>query len=207
MWRIVFLKKNFLHNIYTNNAHGNTKRRIDKKYQSSGWRHWKKLAIGSYTVKIIAPNGALYTKKSFKVTKMPTYIDCPNVKVKYGTTKYITVKVYRKLDNDWASGTVKFTINGKTYKAKLKQGEAKIKIKVPSKIKTYSCKVKFLENSKYKGSSKKFKLIVKKSVITKKKKPKSFTVVVPVKLNQYTSKTVGKYKVKLHKYITDFGSY
>lgn len=129
----------------------------------------KKLAIGSYTVKIIAPNGALYTKKSFKVTKMPTYIDCPNVKVKYGTTKYITVKVYRKLDNDWASGTVKFTINGKTYKAKLKQGVAKIKIKVPSKIKTYACKVKFLENSKYKGSSKKFKLIVKKTIVLKSK--------------------------------------
>lgn len=129
----------------------------------------KKLAIGSYTVKIIAPNGALYTKKSFKVTKMPTYIDCPNVKVKYGTTKYITVEVYRKLDNDWASGTVKFTINGKTYKAKLKQGEAKIKIKVPSKIKIYTCKVKFLENSKYKGSSKKFKLIVKKTIVLKSK--------------------------------------
>ena len=129
----------------------------------------KKLAIGSYTVKIIAHNGALYTMKSFKVTKMPTYIDCPNVKVKYGTTKYIIAKVYRKLDNDWASGTVKFTINGKTYKAKLKQGEAKIKIKVPSKIKTYSCKVKFLENSKYKGCSKKFKLIVKKTLVLKSK--------------------------------------
>ena len=167
----------------------------------------KKLAIGSYTVKIVAPNGALYTKQSFKVNKLSTFVSCKSVKAKHGTTKYITVNVYKKIGGDWPSGTVKLKINGKTYKAKLKQGEAKIKIKVPSKIKTYGGKVTFLENSKYKGSSKTFKLIVKKSVITKKKKPKSFTVVVPVKLNQYTSKTVGKYKVKLHKYLTDFGSY
>lgn len=161
----------------------------------------KNLAIGSYTVKIIAPNGALYTKQTFKVTKLSTYVSCKSVKAKHGTTKYITVNVYKKIGGDWPSGTVKLKINGKTYKAKLKQGEAKIKIKVPSKIKTYRGKVTFLENSKYKGSSKTFKLIVKKSIITKKKKPKSFTVVVPVKLNKKVSKSYGVYKVRTYKWV------
>lgn len=172
----------------------------------------KKLAIGSYTVKITAPNGALYTKQSFKVTKLATYVDCKSVKAKHGTTKYITVNVYKKIGGDWPSGTVKLKINGKTYKAKLKQGEAKIKIKVPSKIKTYRCKVTFLENSKYKCSSKKFKLIVKKTLVlksksttkkkttTKNKKITKFTLKIPTKLNKKINRYYGKYSVQTYKY-------
>ena len=159
----------------------------------------KKLALGSYTVKITAPNGAVYTKQSFKVTKMPTYVYCPNVKYASGGTKYITVKVYDKINDNWATGTIKVKINGKTYKGKLKDGMAQIKAKLPSKKKTYTCKVIFLENSKFKSSSKTFKITVKKA--TNKKKTTSFTVVLPVKINQYTSKKIGKYKFRAYKYI------
>ena len=159
----------------------------------------KKLSIGSYTVKITDNNGKVIKQASFKVTKMPTYVYCPNVKYTSGGTKYITVKVYDKINDNWATGTVKVKINGKTYKGKLKDGMTQIKAKLPSKTKTYSCKVTFLENSKFKSSSKTFKITVKKA--TNKKKTTSFTVILPVKLNQYTSKTIGKYKFRAYKHI------
>ncbi|WP_406537008.1 hypothetical protein [Methanobrevibacter sp.] len=152
----------------------------------------KKLSIGTYTVKIINSNGKVIKQASFKVNKIPTYVYCQNINAKYKTTKYITAKVYDKIDGNKASGTVKVTINGKTYKAKLKNGVAKIKIKVPSKIKTYKSKVTFLANSKYKGSATPFKLIVKKTLVNSKTITKKKT---PAKKTTVKKKSTSKYKV------------
>ena len=72
----------------------------------------KKLALGTYTVKITNTNGKVIKKASFKVTKMPTYIYSPNVKFTSGGTKHLTVSVYNKIDDDSASGSVKVAIDG-----------------------------------------------------------------------------------------------
>ena len=59
------------------------------------------------------------------------------------------------------SGIVKFTISGKTYKAKVKNGLAKITVTSPSKAKTYSCKAIYLGSKSVKRSSDNFNMIVK----------------------------------------------
>ena len=157
----------------------------------------KKLALGTYTVKITNTNGKVIKKASFKVTKMPTYVYRPNVKFTSGGTKHLTVTVYNKIDDDSASGSVKVTIDGKTYKAKLNGGEANIKIKVPSKTKTYTCKASFLENSKFKSSSKTFKITVKKPVTKKIKKTTEKSTINKKSNSKYVT-----LKVKYHKFIS-----
>lgn len=115
------------------------------------------------------------------------------------------------------SGTVKFKINGKTYKAKIKKGIAKITIKSPKKAKTYKCKATYIGNKNIKSSSTKFTITVKKMVKkttekTKKKKTNKkkahkiskFTVVVPVELNKKYSGDYGHYSVKTYKYLYDY---
>ena len=165
----------------------------------------KKLSIGTYTVKITNSNGKVIKKASFKVSKIPTYVYCKSIKAKSGTKKVISAKVYNKI-NDWCSGKVKFKINGKTYKTKLKNGEAKIKIKLPSKAKTYKCKVTFLGNKNNKKSSKTFKITVKKQKSKKKtiKKKKSSGKKFTLKLNapeKYSEKKIkGNHIYAFYKY-------
>ena len=113
------------------------------------------------------------------------------------------------------SGVVKFKINGKTFNAKIKKGIAKVTLKSPKKVKTYTCKAIFLGNKNIKSSSTKFKITVKKSVkkttkVTTKvttKKITKFEVVLPAELNKVCTKHYGIYSVKTHKFIyyDDYG--
>lgn len=162
-------------------------------------------SAGTYQAKIVDLSGKVVARSSIKITKTPTTIKVPSITVKPGKKVTVTPVVYEKScgDEHW-EGKVTFKINGKTYNVKIKDGLAKIKIKLPSKIKTYSCKAKFLGDKNAKSSSTKFKIFVKKKITTNKKtttKKKSVTITVPVQLNTKFSKSSGKYTVKTYKWI------
>ena len=100
----------------------------------------------------------------------------------------LTATVKDGLGNKIKKGTIKFKINGKTYKAKVKNGKATKKIKIPKakvsneitkksgnicKITTYyktiySCKALFGGYKQYPKGSSNFKVTSKKKPITKK---------------------------------------
>ena len=123
------------------------------------------------------------------------------------TKQYATLKAVVKDSNNKNinEGTVKFTINGKTYKVKVKKGVATKKVKL-TKAKTYSYKATFsAENYKVKSSSS--KVIVKKA--KKWYTYKYGKLVGKISYKQYTSLlkayNAGKYKeltVKTGKYNT-----
>lgn len=170
------------------------------------------MPVGTYDAKIVDLNGSIIAKSTIKITKTPTTIKVPSITVKPGKKITITATVYEKSCGDahWG-GKVTLKINGKTYKVKIKEGIAKLKIKLPSKIKTYSCKAKFSGDKNSKPSSTKFKISVKKNIKKKKttskkkttKKVTKFTVVVPTEFNKKHSKSYGKYKVQTHKSYTN----
>ena len=162
------------------------------------------LPTGTYKAKLIDSKGNIAAQSTIKIQKTTTRIKVSSITAKPGTTKYISADVYDKSCNGLHNGgKVKFRINGKNYYVKVKEGTAKIKIKVPSKLKTYTCKATFLGDNNAKSSSTTFKMTVKK--VSTKKKTNSFTVVVPTKLNQKISKSYGNYKVQTYKWI-DYGS-
>ena len=168
----------------------------------------KPVPVGSYNAKLFSKQGKVLKTASIKIAKAPTDLFVDSKTTKAG--KKVTIKSYIEDDcgrAEYAKGKITLKINGKTYSANVKNGKFSISFKAPSKAKKYSCKITYGGDSNYKSSSTQFTLTVKKTTTANKKKTTSFTVVLPVKLNQYTSKTVGKYTVKLHKYITDYGSY
>lgn len=162
------------------------------------------LSVGSYTVKLVADDGTILKTSSFKIIKTPTELSIGSKKAKSG--KKITISSY-VLDDIMggcakkANGKVTLKVNGKSYSANVKNGKFSISFKSPTKTKKYSCKLTYSGNSNYKGSSTKFTLTVKKTTSIKKKKPKSFTVTVPVKFDKYSSKKVGKYTFRTIKYV------
>lgn len=159
-------------------------------------------SVGIYKVKVVSLDGKTLAQSTIKIVKTPTKVKISSIKGKPGTKKYVTATVYDKSDGlkHWG-GKVTFKINGKTYKVKVKDGVAKLKIKLPSKEKTYNCKAIFSGDKNSKGSSKTFTLTVKKASTTKKKKTISFTVTAPVKFDKYSSKKVGKYTFRTIKYV------
>lgn len=161
----------------------------------------KPVPVGSYNAKLFSKQGKVLKTASIKIAKAPTDLFVDSKTTKAGNE--VTIKSYIEDDcgrAEYAKGKITLKINGKTYSANVKNGKFSISFKAPSKAKKYSCKITYGGDSNYKSSSTKFTLTVKKASTTKNKKTTSFTVVVPVKLNQYTSKTVGKYTVKVQKH-------
>lgn len=96
-----------------------------------------------------------------KITKAPVKLTVSKVTSK--TNKYATLKATVK-DSSGSKvkqGTVKFKINGKTYKVKVKNGIATKKVKL-TKAKTYNYKAVFSAKN-YKSKTASSKVIVKKS--------------------------------------------
>ncbi len=127
-------------------------------------------------------------------------------KVKPGAKIKLKANVYYKDGTKrLPSGVVKFKVNGKIYKAKIKNGVAKVTIKAPKKAKTYICNALYSGTKNIQGSSNKFKIIIKTAATTTKtynnKKITKFTVIVPTELNKVHVKHYGIYSVKTHKYI------
>ncbi|WP_305557740.1 hypothetical protein [Methanobrevibacter sp. V74] len=100
-----------------------------------------------------------------------------------------------------AKGKVSLKVDGKKYSAKVKNGKFSITFKAPSKAKRYVCKVKYSGDSKYRGDSTTFNLIVKKSAT----KSKYVNIKVAVKNNKYVTKYSGKYKIKTYQKETPKG--
>ena len=144
---------------------------------------------GSYAIKILDSNGNVLAQSSFKIEKAPT---------KSFSESYTTLGGFK--DAVWAysfdntmhrtgiTGKAKFKIGKKVYKAKVKNGFAKIKMKLPSKKKTYKCRVTFSGDKNYKKSTAKFKIKVVK-------------IKNPIKVGKYKIKLTSKQYKKLAKAI------
>ena len=162
------------------------------------------LSVGTYRVEVVSLDGKTLAQSTIKIVKTPTKVKISSIKGKPGTKKYVTATVYDKSDGlkHWG-GKVTFKINGKTYKVKVKDGVAKLKIKVPSKEKTYNCKAIFLGDKNSKGSSKTFKIIVKKGSSVKKTTTKKTTNsnVKKITLKFTNSRSSGKYVKNTYVYV------
>lgn len=119
-------------------------------------------AVGYYTLKIVDKNGNILKESYLNIEKIPTKIQVNTIKTTTNTRYTLNIAIKDVGDKNVKNGYVNVKINGKTYKVKVIGGIASLKFNVPSKIKTYSCSVSFLENSIYKASSAKFNVIVKK---------------------------------------------
>ena len=116
------------------------------------------------------------TTKSISLTQGSSYT--LNVNVKYSN------------GNKIKSGTVKVTINGKTYSAKINNGVAKVKIIAPSKVGKYNCKATYAGNKLIYDSSDSFTLTSQQ---------KHVDITVNTKFNIPTKKTSGKFTVVTYK--------
>ena len=147
--------------------------------------------VKKYKCKITYSGSSLFNPFSgtFKIIaeKEPTKIVTKQFKGVAGK-KYTLKLVVRNKETGSLikSGKVKFKFMGKKYKLKVKKGVAKVKIKMPSKAKTYKFKIKYIGTKLTKSSSKKFKVIVKKPKIAKKSNLKSLTL--KVSSNRYHGK-------------------
>ena len=114
-----------------------------------------------YSAKFLSNNYNSKTAKSSIITKKEkikiSAISSSNIKNEQSILKAIVKNVKGNLINE---GTVKFTIDGKNYNAKVHNGVAQKKIKL-SEIKTYNYKAKFISNS-YVPKTSTSKVIVKK---------------------------------------------
>ncbi|MEE1335891.1 hypothetical protein [Methanobrevibacter sp.] len=119
-------------------------------------------------IKFLGDKNHKASSKKFKIRlkKLKSYIGTYAPATKAGSKSRIYAWVAIKdLDGTVSrakSGTVKFTIAGNTYYAKVKNGEAKIKITAPSKGKTYYGKAVYLGKKNIKSSSDKIYMHVKK---------------------------------------------
>ena len=148
------------------------------------------ISPGTYSTKLITSNGLTLGKGKFVIKKSSSKISVKSFKATAGSKFYCYAYVKDKYTGrNYNGGTVKFKINGKTYKAKLKSGVAVAKIKIPSKVKKYTCKATFSGGSNVYKSTTKFK-------ITVKKKPHYKVFKFPAK-DKWITKKSGKYKVKV----------
>ena len=154
-------------------------------------REWslEDMSPGTYTAKLITYNGITLATGKIVIKKSSSKISVKSFKATAGTKFYCYAYVKDKYTGrNYNGGTVNFKINGKTYKAKLKNGVAVVKIKIPSKVKKYTCTATFSGGSNVYKSSTKFKMTVKK-------KPKAKVVTMSIKY-KWVTKKVGKYTIK-----------
>lgn len=120
------------------------------------------LDVGTYTAALETSDDYWIGYGTIKITKSASKISVKTVKTKKGYF-YFYAYVKDKYEGfNYNGGKVKFRIAGKNYYATLKNGVAKLKFKVPKKVKKYTCKATFLGGSNVYSSSKTFKVTVKK---------------------------------------------
>ena len=145
------------------------------------------------------------TTKAVKSTKSSkskkTFVFAPNTVGKMGKKVTLQALVFDKNGKKVKSGTVTFTLKGKSYKVKVKKGRAIKTISSPF-LGLYKVKVKYNGNSAYKSSKASFKLGIDlkvnhkyyKTVEVRKGADQYFQVAV---YNQYTNKPLKNFKVKV----------
>ncbi len=151
---------------------------------------------GTYTAKLITYNGITLGSAKIVIKKSSSKISVKSFKATAGSKFYCYAYVKDKYTGrNYDGGTVKFKINGKTYKAKLIDGVAVAKIKIPSKVKKFTCTATFSGGKNVYSSKTKFK-------ITVKKKPKYKTISIKTKMStsKYVTKYYGKYKIQTLKF-------
>ena len=130
-----------------------------------------------------------------------TLIEVSNKKVSI-TIKTFTATLKNSKGNVISGKTIKFTVNGKTYKAKTNsKGQATVKLAV-SKLGSYKCSIKFAKDTYNKASSKTVTLKVVKTTTKLTVPNKSFkkaakTKMVVVTLKNSNGKVISKKKITL----------
>ena len=154
------------------------------------------LTPGSYSAKLITYNGITLATGKIVIKKSSSKISVKSFKATVGSTFYCYAYVKDKYtQRNYDGGTVKFKINGKTYKASLVEGVAVAKIKIPSKVKKYMCTATFSGGKNVYKSSTKFK-------ITVKKKPAYKVITMKTKMSdtKHLTKYYGNYKMETYKF-------
>lgn len=136
-----------------------------------------------------------------KKTKKSTFVISSNTIGKMGKKVTLRANVFDLNGKAVKSGTVRFTLKGKSYKVKVKNGFAKKTIVSPF-LGIYKVKVKYIGDSTYKASSSSFRLgsdlKVKhkyfKNVEVRKGAKQFYQIKV---INQYTKKVLKNFKVKI----------
>ncbi|WP_295611856.1 hypothetical protein [uncultured Methanobrevibacter sp.] len=167
-------------------------------------------AVGTYKAVIADENGNELAKASIVITKAPTHTNPKSGETPIGSLGILEQHV---LDESGSSknigGTAKLKIAGKTYKAKVKDGIAQFKVKMPIKAKTYKGILKFSGDKNYKGCSASFKIKLYKTNMVILKKNKSIKVgkyTIKLSSKQYKSlvKAFNKGKYKSIKIVTNY---
>lgn len=125
-------------------------------------------AVGTYSVTISSATPhvtATTIKKTATVKKAPVKVKAYKVSEYKGFKITLKAKVTSQ-GKKVNEGTVKFKINGKTYKAKVKKGVATKKIKL-KKVKKYTYTAKFTSSNYKSPKAAKSKATIKKRVATK----------------------------------------
>lgn len=125
-------------------------------------------AVGTYSVTISSATPhvtAASIKKTANVKKAPVKIKAYKVSEYQGFKITLKAKVTSQ-GKKVNEGTVKFKVNGKTYKAKVKKGVATKKLKL-KKVKKYTYTVKFKSSNYKTPKAAKSKATIKKRVSTK----------------------------------------
>lgn len=168
-----------------------------------------KQSVGNYKAKIIVDDGiykATPIKINVKITKAPVKISVKKITSYTGQYAKLKVTVKDRFGDKINSGNVKFQVNGKTYKVKVKNGVATKKIKFKT-AKTYTYKATFSSknyNTKAASSNVVVKKVyyIKKAGYTFKLSEAQYKKIQYVKNHKYSShlSKYANFMVKTNKY-------
>lgn len=118
--------------------------------------------IGIYRLKIIDVNGNVVEESTVNIKKIPIKISANDFNGFKNTKFTIKLSLTEKNTNKKVNGKVTVKLNGKTFNVNIKNGKGNLKIRSPSKFKTYYGKVYYNGKDIYESSSYVFKVKVTK---------------------------------------------
>ena len=168
-------------------------------------------AVGTYKAVIADEDGDELAKASIVIKKAPTHTNPKSGELVIGARVAMWPVVFDEYGSSKnIGGTAKLKIAGKTYKANVKNGEARFMgVKMPLKAKTYKGILKFSGDKNYKGCSATFKVKLIKTGMVILKKNRSIKIgkyAIKLSSKQYKSlvKSFNKGKYKSIKIVTNY---